>query len=77
MVKNDDATAPDAGTVIRVKKPGISVTQFAADIGVPSVDNLLDQLKKANIKVNSANDILSEEERNNLKDIFDQQNQLT
>ncbi|MBV8802844.1 MAG: translation initiation factor IF-2 N-terminal domain-containing protein, partial [Gammaproteobacteria bacterium] len=64
MVKNVEATVSDpVGTVTRVKKSGISVAQLAADTGVPSVDNLIDQLKKANIKVNTADDILTEEEK--------------
>jgi len=64
MVKNVEATVSDqVGAVTRVKKSGISVAQLAAETGVPSVDNLIDQLKKANIKVNNADDVLTEEEK--------------
>jgi translation initiation factor IF-2 len=64
MVKNVESTASNqAGTMTRVKKPGISVAQLAKDTGVPSVENLIAQLKNANIKVNSAEDILTEEEK--------------
>lgn len=64
MVKNVEATVSEpVGTVTRVKKSGISVAQLAAETGVPSVDNLIDQLKKANIKVNKADDVLTEEEK--------------
>jgi translation initiation factor IF-2 len=64
MVKNVEVTPPNqATTITRVKKSGISVAQLAADTGVPSVENLIAQLKSANIKVNSADDILTEEEK--------------
>jgi translation initiation factor IF-2 len=64
MVKNIEANTSDqAGIITRVKKSGISVAQLAADTGVASVEHLIAQLKNANVKVNSANDILTEEEK--------------
>lgn len=64
MVKNVEATTPNqATTITRVKKSGISVAQLASDTGVPSVENLIAQLKNANIKVDSADDILTEEQK--------------
>ncbi len=67
MVNDDASAAPEkAGSVKKVKKQGVSVTQLAADIGV-SEDRLLTQFKNAKIKdIKQAGDIVSEEQKKQL-----------
>jgi translation initiation factor IF-2 len=67
MANNDDiSAAPDKkGAVKKVEKSGVSVQQLATDIGV-SVDRLLMQFKDAKIKVASADDVVSEDEKQTL-----------
>src|SRR5690242_19038193 len=48
-----------------IKKPGVLVSQLAADIGI-SVERLLTQFQTANIKITNASEIVSEEEKQKL-----------
>ncbi len=66
MANNDVPAAPEKkGAVTKGKKPGVSVTQLAGDIGV-SVDRLLMQFKDAKLNISSVDDIVSEEEKQKL-----------
>lgn len=66
MDKNEVSTAKDkSGSSKQSKKPGVLVAQLATDIGI-SVDRLLVQFKDAKIKIENADDIVSEEEKQKL-----------
>lgn len=66
MSKNEISAAEEKiNTVKQVTKPGVLVAQLAADIGV-SVERLIVQFKDAKIKIASAEDIVSEEEKQKL-----------
>lgn len=66
MTNNDVSAVPEKkGVSKKATKPGVSVQQLAADIGI-SVDRLLMQFKDAKIKVEDANQVVSEEEKQSL-----------
>src|SRR5665213_2998069 len=64
MANNDTSTADIKA--VKNEKPGVSVQQLAADIGV-SADRLLMQLKDAKlVHITKVSDIVSEEEKQKL-----------
>jgi len=65
MVKNEISAVQDKKDSVKPKKAGVTVVEFAADIKIP-VDRLLTQFKNANIKIKSAEDIVSEKEKQEL-----------
>ncbi len=65
MVKNEISAVQDKKDSVKAKKAGVTVVEFAADIKIP-VDRLLTQFKNASIKINSADDIVSEKEKQEL-----------
>lgn len=66
MSKNEVSTADEKKNAVKqATKPGVMVAQLATDIGV-SVERLLVQFKDAKIKIENANDVVSEEEKQKL-----------
>ena len=69
MVKNDVPAASKKenkdNSAKAANKTGVSVTQLATDIGV-SIERLMTQFKDAKIKVSTATDVVSEEEKQKL-----------
>jgi translation initiation factor IF-2 len=67
MAKNEISSASEkAGPLTkRANKTSVSVAQLATDIGIP-VERLMLQLNDAKITVSSANDVVSEEEKQKL-----------
>jgi translation initiation factor IF-2 len=66
MVKNDMSAIQDKKDPSKTaKKKGVTVVDFAAEIRIP-VDRLLVQFKNASIKIENANDIVSEKEKQEL-----------
>jgi translation initiation factor IF-2 len=65
-MSKDVAVADEKKSPVKqATKPGVLVAQLAADIGV-SVERLLVQFKDAQIRIESAEDIVSEEEKQKL-----------
>lgn len=63
MDKNEVSVAQENnGSIKQSNKSGVLVSKLAADIGV-SVEKLLIQLKDAKIKIENADDVVSEEEK--------------
>src|SRR5580692_396374 len=66
MVKNEvSAASENKDAAKQAKKSGVLVVQLATDIGV-TVERLLTQFKDAKIKIENADDIVSEEEKQKL-----------
>lgn len=64
--KNHAPTVSEKKSLTKeVKKSGVSVVQLASDIGV-SIDRLLVQFQEAKIKITNAEDVISEEEKQDL-----------
>lgn len=66
MSKNDVSAADEKKSPAKqATKPGVTATQFAAALGV-SLERLFVQFKDAKIRIESADDIVSEEEKQKL-----------
>src|SRR3989338_2738025 len=66
VIKNHAPTVSEKKILTKeVKKMGVSVAQLASDIGV-SIDRLMVQFQEAKIKITNAEDVVSEEEKQEL-----------